>query len=222
MNIRNEILVPEAYYHIYNRGINSGRIFCNEENYLFFLTKFAYYLNPFCDVFAYCLMPNHFHFLIRVKSEEQLKMFVKDSNHFVKVPNFDKGDQGNSNFDKSNKQVKGLHSFDSIVSKQIGKFISSYSQAYNKVINRHGPLLESPFKRKRIDTEDYFKNLIIYIHLNPIEIKQNFETFRFSSYKSILSNSKTNLNREEVINCFGGVENFIYSHKHPPKFDFDF
>ncbi len=207
MNIRNEVLEPDTYYHIYNRGVNSEKIFSTKENYLFFLKKFTAYVNPVCEVYAYCLMPNHFHFLIRVKSKEEIQSFVK-------VSNFDKAD--------NDKQEKGLHTFDSLVSKQIGKFISSYSQAYNKFTDRHGALLESPFKRKRIETEEYLKNLIIYIHLNPTDSKQNFETYPFSSFSSILSNSKTNLMREEVITLFGDIENFIYSHHHPPKFDFKF
>lgn len=207
MNIRNEILEPDRYYHIYNRGINGEKIFDTKENYLFFLKKFATYISPVCEVYSYCLMPNHFHFLIKVKSENEIQTFVK-------VSNFDKG--------KNNKQEKGLHSFDSVVSKQIGKFISSYSQAYNKVTNRHGALLESPFKRKRIVTEEYLRNLIIYIHSNPIDLKQNFEIYPFSSFLPILSKSKTNLMREEVITLFGDLENLIYSHHHPPKFDFEF
>ncbi len=207
MNIRNEILEPDAFYHIYNRGINSEKIFDTEENYLFFLLKFKIYLNPVCDVFAYCLMPNHFHFLIKVKSEIEI-------NTFAKVLNFDKKD--------ITKQEKGLHSFDSIVSKQMGKFVSSYSQAYNKVTNRHGALLESPFKRKRVENEEYLRNLIIYIHLNPIDIKKNFESYIFSSYKAILSKVKTNLKREETITVFGDIDNFIYLHNYPPKFDFKF
>lgn len=173
------------------------------------MSKFATYLNPVCDVFAYCLMPNHFHFLIRVKSQEEIRTFVK-------VQNFDKGSVNNK------EDKKGLHAFDSVVSKQMGKFISSYSQAYNKVTNRHGALLESPFKRKRIDSEEYLKNLIIYIHLNPTGLKQDFETYTFSSYKSFFSNSKTNLKREEVLDVFQDLENFKYSHKHPVKFDFEF
>lgn len=207
MNIRNDILEPDTFYHIYNRGINSEKIFTSDENFLFFLSKLTDYLNPVCNVYSYCLMPNHFHFLIKVKSESELKTFVK-------VSNFDKGDADSQN--------KGLHSFDSIVSKQMAKFISSYSQAYNKVNNRHGALLESPFKRKRVENETYLKNLIIYIHLNPTDLNLNFEEYKFSSYKSILSNSKTNLKREEVISVFGDIDNFIYCHKHPPKMDFNF
>ncbi|WP_281336327.1 hypothetical protein [Flavobacterium eburneipallidum] len=204
MDIRNEILESYTYYHIYNRGINSENIFSTKENYLFFLKKFAAYVIPVCDVYAYCLMPNHFHFIIKVKSETEIKIFAKISE-----------------LDKA-KVNKGLHSFDAIVSKQIGKFTSSYSQAYNKINNRHGALLESPFKRKRIGSEEYLINLIIYIHLNPIDLKQNFETYLFSSYSSILSNSKTNLMRDETIMLFGDLNNFIYSHHHPPKFDFNF
>ena len=203
MNIRNEILIPDNYYHIYNRGVNSNNIFSCEENYLFFLLKFAYYINPVCDVYAYCLMPNHFHFIIKVKSEEELKTFAKLQN-----------------FEKAIPQNKGLHAFDALVSKQIGKFISSYSQAYNKITNRHGPLLESPFKRKLIDSEEYLKNLIIYIHLNPIDLKQNFKTYKHSSYTAILSKGKTYLKREEVINLFDDLENFIYTHSNPPTLDF--
>ena len=207
MDIRNEILEPEVFYHIYNRGINSEKIFDSKENYLFFLRKFTTYVNPVCDLYAYCLMPNHFHFIIKVKSELEIK-------NFSKVSTFTKDDLG--------KQEKGLHSFDSIVCKQIGKFISSYSQAYNKVTNRHGALLESTFKRKRIVTEEYLKNLIIYIHLNPTELKQEIDKYQFSSFSSILSHFKTNLKRIETIAIFGDLENFIYSHNHPQKFNFDF
>lgn len=55
---------PGEWYHIYNRGIDRQKIFITHENYLFFLRKVRVYLRDYCDVIAYCLMPNHFHFLI--------------------------------------------------------------------------------------------------------------------------------------------------------------
>ena len=51
-------------YHIYNRGNNKQRIFFKPENYLYFLKKVRTYIHPNCDILAYCLMPNHFHFLV--------------------------------------------------------------------------------------------------------------------------------------------------------------
>jgi len=56
-------------YHIYNRGNNQQKIFFKPDNYLFFLGKVRRYILPYCDILAYCLMPNHFHFLI--KSDER-------------------------------------------------------------------------------------------------------------------------------------------------------
>ena len=54
----------EELYHVYNRGNNKQKIFFNPENYTFFLKKIRRYILPYCDMLAYCLMPNHFHFLI--------------------------------------------------------------------------------------------------------------------------------------------------------------
>jgi REP element-mobilizing transposase RayT len=51
-------------YHIYNRGNNRQPIFFNPGNYLYFLQKIRRHVLPYCDILAYCLMPNHFHFLI--------------------------------------------------------------------------------------------------------------------------------------------------------------
>jgi len=54
----------EKIYHIYNRGNNKQRIFFNHENYLYFLRKVRKKILPVADILCYCLMPNHFHFLI--------------------------------------------------------------------------------------------------------------------------------------------------------------
>ena len=58
------------YYHIYNRTNNNELLFREDENYLFFLGKYKQYLNNFVDTYAYCLMPTHFHLLIRIKEKE--------------------------------------------------------------------------------------------------------------------------------------------------------
>ena len=56
-----------SFYHIYNRGNNKQPIFFESKNYLHFVKLFDKYLSRYIDVYAYCLMPNHFHFLIRLK-----------------------------------------------------------------------------------------------------------------------------------------------------------
>ncbi|AFM05886.1 hypothetical protein Fleli_3567 [Bernardetia litoralis DSM 6794] len=54
----------EKLYHIYNQGNNQETVFLNREDYIFFLTKVREKVLPFCEIVNYCLMPNHFHFLV--------------------------------------------------------------------------------------------------------------------------------------------------------------
>ena len=70
-----ELLEPDRIYHIYNRGINGENIFKEERNYRYFLEKYAKYIEPIADTFAYCLLRNHFHIAIRTKSEAELVDF---------------------------------------------------------------------------------------------------------------------------------------------------
>ena len=60
---------PEHFYHVYNRGNNSQPIFFNKGNYIYFLRKIRNEFKPLCEILAYCLMPNHYHFLILTKEE---------------------------------------------------------------------------------------------------------------------------------------------------------
>lgn len=56
----------EHLYHVYNQGNNKQRIFFTRENYLYFLRKIRTHILPYSAVLAYCLMPNHFHLMIKV------------------------------------------------------------------------------------------------------------------------------------------------------------
>jgi REP element-mobilizing transposase RayT len=62
-------LEPDHFYHLYNRSNNHELLFKNEENYRYFLRNFKDRFEDFLSVYAYCLMPKHFHFLIKVETE---------------------------------------------------------------------------------------------------------------------------------------------------------
>jgi len=57
-------------YHIYNQGNNRQIIFFERRNYLFFLEKVKIHILPYCDIIAWCLMPNHFHLMVLVNEVE--------------------------------------------------------------------------------------------------------------------------------------------------------
>lgn len=59
-------------FTIYNRGNNRENLFFEERNYRYFLELYARHVSPIADTFAYCLLRNHFHFLIRVKHQHEV------------------------------------------------------------------------------------------------------------------------------------------------------
>jgi len=67
-----EALTAGFTYHIYNRGNNSDIVFPDVGNYDYFLFLMKRHLLPIADIYAYCLMNNHFHLVLRIKDESDL------------------------------------------------------------------------------------------------------------------------------------------------------
>ena len=77
MPYRGDTFTAGQYYHIYNRGVGKGKIFFNGGNYEYLLRLVKqYYQKHGATVIAYCLMPNHYHFLLRQETDEPLSKFI--------------------------------------------------------------------------------------------------------------------------------------------------
>jgi REP element-mobilizing transposase RayT len=100
------------------------------------------------------------------------------------------------------------------VNSPLCNLFNSYAQWFNKKTSRTGGLFQRPFKRKRITDQDYLKQVIYYIHRNPIHhhLSETFSLYPYSSYPIILGNQSTCLQREQVLDWFDGRENFIHFH----------
>jgi len=168
---------PDRYYHIYNRGNNRDKLFYHSGDYFFFLAKYKEYVAPFAETYAFCLLPNHFHFLIKTRNE--------------------------------------ISSSKSVVSNQLRKLFICYTKRINFMQKRTGGLFTKNFQRIEISDEAYLSHLVNYIHKNPVKhgIQNNYESYIYSSYRIILSESKTHLNREAIIYWFGGKKEFILYHQ---------
>ncbi len=180
------------YYHIYNRGNNRNDIFFEKENYLYFLKLYDKYISPVADTYCWCLLKNHFHFLIKTKEFKDIE------------------------FKKLNYSTKRSIKSDKVnPSKQFSHLFNAYTQAINKRYSRTGSVFQKPFQRKIITNDEYIKKLIFYIHNNPVHHGYSNSTieYKWSSYHTILSNKPTNLMRDEVIELFDNLENFKYFHK---------
>lgn len=86
--------------------------------------------------------------------------------------------------------------------------------AFNKQQNRVGTLFQTPFKRVRVEEENYFKELVCYINTNAKKhnLVKDFKDWKWPSYHSIVENRNTKLLKEDVINFFDDVQNFINYH----------
>lgn len=75
------LFLSQSYYHIITRGNNRNIVFRSDEDYLYYLKLIAKYKqkHPF-DLYHYCLMPNHTHFLIQTKRANEFSIFMKKIN----------------------------------------------------------------------------------------------------------------------------------------------
>ena len=76
-------LVPGRYYHVYNRSINSERIFLNDRNYRYFLGLMKKYLFPVAEFYSYVLLPDHFHLVLQIKEENMLPCKYAEKPHLA-------------------------------------------------------------------------------------------------------------------------------------------
>ena len=188
----------DAFYHVYNRAVGGQRLFKSDENFRFFLRKFAYYLYPVVQTYAYCLLGNHFHLLIRARTTTDILVWNREQSKNPFLPETDS-------------DSSAVHE---IVNKQFSRFFQSYATAFNKQHSRFGTLFQKPFKRVAVRSEQYLMQLIFYIHANPQrhEIIGDFRNWTWSSYQSILSDKKSRLQQKEIIELFGGRKNFVDYH----------
>lgn len=172
------------FYHVYNRGNNQQIIFFTERNYFFFLKKIREQLLPVADIIAYCLMPNHFHFLLRA-TEDGLK-------------------ERESFGGKSMQQL----------AYRIGILLSSYSQAINKQNNTTGSLFQQKTKAKILSEVNdgsrtsYFEQCFHYIHQNPAVagIVKDVSEWTYSSYPDYIGQRNGTLCGEEIFYSLTGLK----------------
>ncbi|MGB0931989.1 MAG: transposase, partial [Chitinophagales bacterium] len=144
-------MIAGEFYHIFNRGNNREIIFKEPRNYAFFLQKFKHYLGDKVEVHAYCLMPNHFHFLSKAKPiTDKLKSKIEQGGTKRGLA-FLSGDVPASTFYES----------------QFASLFKSYTNAINKQEeNRFGGLFKAKFRRTLVKDKKDFLHFLCYVHHN--------------------------------------------------------
>jgi putative transposase len=172
-----------AHYHIYNRGNNRENIFFEPGNYRHFLHLYAKYVAPIADTYAYCLLPNHFHLLVRIKTAQTLG--VSEAQRVLR-PSQQFGNLFNAYAKAIN---KSYHRTGSLFQNPFGrKSVDSDSYFLWLVTYIH----QNPQKHGLV---------------------RDFRTWQYSSYRAILSTQPTRVQRDEVLEWFDGAAAFEAFHR---------
>ncbi len=203
------------FYHIYSHGVGNRDLFREPENYDYFLHLYDKYIEPVANTFAWVLMPNHFHVLVKIKENIGYKYSNADGS-------FDA-----ARFNKIKWQTFNLSACEAPDSVKIPKpakhfshLFNAYAKYYNTKYGSRGTMFQRPFNRKQIDNIHYLKKLVLYIHNNPIHhgFCEHPLEYPWTSYLSCISIKPTKLQRGEVIGWFDGEADF--KTKHGKKMNF--
>ena len=188
------------HYHVYNRGNNRGDIFFEERNYRHFLRLYAKYVLPVADTYAYCLLRNHFHLLVRIRRIEEQKAYAEDADG-------EDADAETLGISEPFKPKKP--------SQQFSNLFNAYAKAINRAFGRTGSLFENPFGRVLVASDAHMSRVITYIHQNPQKhgFVEDFREWPYSSYHAILTQKPTRIERGAVLDWFGGAEAFRAAHR---------
>lgn len=191
--------LPDAFYHIYNRSSHSNNIFHDVEDYNFFINRYKKYFSNFFDTYAYCLLPNHYHFLIKVKKEKDFRPKLQ----FVKITN------------TINLYLKGEISMNELVEDQFRRFHSSYALTLNNKHNTRGQVFMNRHKRILEESEAKVEYILCYIHHNPIHHNfcTNYTEWRFNSYLDYINRDSHIVNLKSGLQFLGGYDRFISIHE---------
>jgi REP element-mobilizing transposase RayT len=174
----------KGIYHIYNRGNNQQPIFFSDDNYIYFLNKCHRYLKPLADILAWCLMPNHFHFLTEV-TETSLEPVKSGGIIMPAITN-------------------GFRLLESSYAKGVNKQLSRSGNLFQQKT-------KAKFTN---EAKDYSRTAFHYIHQNPVKsgLVKRLEEWHYSSYLDYAGlRNGTLCNREKAGELFSLNEIDLYT-----------
>ncbi len=190
-----------AYYHVFNRTNNGESLFRTYEHHLVFLNNFERLLSPFATLYCWCLLPNHFHFLVRIHSGSAIRK------HLAEMPL-------ETLTEHEKKFLHNTVELGELIEQSFRRFFISYSMSFNRRLSRKGNLFYKPFKRVLIKDEDQLLQTVIYIHFNPVkhELTKNFSDYKWSSWHQFNVIPVEDEYVEEVFSWFNGKPGFLKAH----------
>ncbi len=190
-----------CFYHIVCKSIDGLPLFHDIKDYSIFLERFKKFNHGFLDIWAYCLLLNHAHFIIKVKSAASIESYISEL-----LPEQRTKTMISFLADTNNESLT-----DAVIERQMNSFLVSYANYINNKYNRKGGIFQKPFKRIQISSDGHLQQAIVYVHANAQKhgIVNDFKTYGYSSYNEAINNYTDS---KSVIDFFGGVEKYMQVH----------
>lgn len=189
-------LTPGSVYHIFNRAIGDEKLFKEQDNYRYFLDKYIHHIHPVATTMCWCLLPNHFHFMVQIRPISEIIQHFKE---------------------KKKPELFSLDKIPGFLMERFSNWLNSYTKGFNKVYNRKGSLFIDYMKRVEISGGKQFCSTIFYIHKNPVHhgFCKRIEEWEWSSYNEYTLNTPKIIHPKEVLLEFGTLDEFIKFHQQP-------
>ena len=188
-------LIPDAFYHIYNHAIGDEQIFRNRQQYAFFTGRMKQHLPPVFDVWAYSLLPNHFHLFVKTISENEII--------------------GELERKKGVAYDEQKHDLSRFIMTRLGNCLNSYTKSVNKQQIRMGGMFMDHTKRTEVVGQNSMMNVVLYVHKNAVHhgFTRKIGEWPHDSYNEIAGDAPTWLCRAELLKLFGSVKEFVQVHQ---------
>ncbi|MCJ8502424.1 transposase [Desulfatitalea alkaliphila] len=164
---QSRIDAPGAVHHIIARGIERGQVFRDDQDRDFFLKRFGeLILETKTKCFAWALIPNHFHLLLKTGE----------------VP----------------------------IASVMRRLMTSYAISHNLRHHRSGHLFQNRYKSILCQQDAYLKQLVRYIHLNPLRAglvkdADTLDGYRYCGHSALMGKNVNGWQSvDEVLALFGG------------------
>jgi len=201
-----KLLENGKFYHIYNRGNNKDTMFFTDDDYACFMKLYKAFISGVADTLSWCLMKNHFHFLVRIKDENEIGYLN---------PAFTDSRIISKKWRVYSKPIAGVKvQLKPKPRMQFRHLLSTYTIYLNNTYGRTGSVIEKNYERSLVESNEYLRTLFLYVNSNPVKhsIRKQAEKYKWSSCKALIKGTSDGIVDHSFLkNYFDSPENFKYA-----------
>ena len=194
--------VPGGVYHVYNSAVQPNKAFVNDGHYRFFVELLRDRLPGFAMVFAYALIPNHFHIAMQLRPLGEFEAWLRSKPKRTV---------------KEDRWLRGEIPYRQVIGDYFSVLFAIYATSFNASVGRRGTLLNRTVRRIRVREDLISRRLIMYIHTNEVKhgIRSTYLRSGLRSSLAYYAQARDDhwLARDAVLRRFGGLEAFYRRHE---------